>query len=258
MRARPPDGASLADLLHDADDAYRAQRLRSLAARGWPYALAVLATALLAALGFWLWTRHAEAQGARASITYADGLAALQANRPADADKAFAQVADAGPGAYRALALMQRAGVKLSAHRPADALRFLDEAAHVAPDRVIGDAARLEAAYVAMDSESPGRAEGRLQPLLDAKGPYRQMAREALGAAKLAGGRPAEARRDFQLLSLSQDVSDNTRARAQAALAMIDGGSAKVVSAAVKAELALPPLPDAPAGAGAGAPPGAQ
>lgn len=248
----------MADHLHDADEAYRAQRLRSLAERGWPYALAVLAAALLAALGFWLWTRHAEAQAARASTTYAAGLAAVQAGRPADADKAFAEVADAGPGAYRALALMQRAGLKLAGHRPANALRFLDEAAHVAPDRAIGDAAALEAAYVAMDVQSPAQAQARLQPLVDAKRPYRLMAREALGAAKLVAGRPAEAKRDFQLLSLSQDVSDNTRARAQAALAMIDGGSAKVVPAAVKAQLALPPLPDPPPGAGLGASTGAQ
>lgn len=248
----------MADLIHDADEAYRAQRLRSLAERGWPYALAVLAAALLAALGFWLWARHEQAQATRASTTYAAGLAAVQAGRPADADRAFAEVADAGPGAYRALALMQRAGLKLTAHRPADALRFLDEAAHVAPDRVIGDAASLEGAYVAMDTLSLAQVEGRLQPLSEVGRPYRLMAREALGAAKLAAGRPAEARRDFQLLSLSQDVSDTTRARAQAALAMIDGGASKVVPAAIKAQLALPPLPDAPAGAGSGAPLGAQ
>ena len=245
-------GARVADVFNEADQDFRAARTRDLFSRGWPYAAAVAVAVLLAALGFMAWSAYADAQAAKASKLYAQGLAAAQAGDDAGARRAFQQIGGAAPASYKTLALMQQAGLSLRANKPADALRMLDEADHAAPGRILGDAAALEAAFIAMDTQPLSNVENRLQPLLEPKRPYRDMAREALATAKLAAGRGAEARRDFQLLVLSQDVSDSSRQRAQAALAMIDSGEAAAVPAAVKAELALPPLPPALA-AGPGA-----
>jgi hypothetical protein len=71
----------------------------------------------------------------------------------------------------------------------------------------------------------------------------RLQAREALALARLAAGRTREARSDFQVLSLAQDVSDQARARAKYVMALIDSGSAAALPAAVKAAAALPPGP---------------
>lgn len=246
----------MADAFHEADEQYRAARMRDLVSRGWPYAAAVVLALLLGALGYWAWQRHADAEAARTSRTYADGLAALQAGREADAQHSFEDVAGSGPPAYKALAMMQEAGLRLKANKPVQAQRLLDEAARTAPDRIIGDAAALEAAYIAMDTQPLAQVETRLAPLLDAKRPYRDMAREALATAKLADGQAGAARSDFALLAISPDVSDAARARAQSALGMIDAHSATTLGAAAKAELALPPLPAPPPGAAAI--PGAQ
>ena len=97
---------------------------------------------------------------------------------------------------------------------------------------------------------------GRLQPLMATGRPYRQLAREASAMAKLANGRLAEARSDLTLLTLEQDVSENTQTRARAALSMIDSGTAAVIAPAVKAGLALPSVPTPPPAMLAG--PGAQ
>ena len=246
----------MADAFHDADEAYRSARMRDVMSRGWPYAAAVGVALVLGALGFWAWSAYSGAQSARASKLYADAVTAAQAGRSDEARRDFDGVAAAAPSAYRALALMQEAGLDLKANRPAAALTRLDQASHGAPDRIIGDAAALEAAYVAMDTQPLSNVENRLAPLLEPRRPYRDMAREASATAKLAAGRPREARGDFQLLVLSQDASDQARQRAQAALSMIDSGAAASIPAVIKAELALPPLPPAPAGAGAI--PGAQ
>lgn len=246
----------MADVFNEADQQYRAAQTRDLVARGWPYAAAVAVALVLAALGFWAWSAYADAQAAKASNLYAQGLAAAQAGNDAGARSAFDQIGGAAPASYKALALMQEAGLSLKANKPAEALALLDQASHAAPGRILGDAAALEAAFIAMDSQPLSSIENRLQPLMDAKRPYRDMAREADATAKLVAGRTAEAKRDFQLLVLSQDVSDAARQRAEAAMAMIDSGAAASVPAAVKAELALPPLPPAPAGAAAV--PGAQ
>ena len=248
-------GARLADAFHDADEAYRSARTRDLLSRGWPAAAAVAAALVLGVLGFLAWSAYSGAQGARASKAYADAVAAAQAGRSDEARRDFESIGAGAPPAYRALALMQEAGLDLKANKAPMALNRLDQATHATPDRILSDAAALEAAYVAMDTKPLSNVENRLAPLMETRRPYRDMAREALATAKLAAGRPREARGDFQLLVLSQDASDQARQRAQAALAMIDSGAAAAVPAVVKAELALPPLPPAAAGA---AIPGAQ
>ena len=249
----------MANVFNEAQHEYRSARTRDLVARGWPYAAAVGVALVLAALGFWAWSAYADSQAAHASKLYAQGLAAAQADHAPEARRDFEAIGGGAPAAYRALSLMQQAGLDLKAHRRADALRRLDQAAHAAPDRILGDAAALEAAFVAMDTQPLPEVENRLAPLMEARRPYRDMAREALATAKLAAGRPRDARADFQLLVLSQDASDQARQRAQAALVMIDSGAAAAVPAAAKAELALPPLPPLPpAPAGAGAIPGAE
>jgi hypothetical protein len=66
-------------------------------------------------------------------------------------------------------------------------------------------------------------------------------AREALAFAKLKAGDLKGARSDFVLLSTSLDASQGVQARAQAAMGLIDAGSAKAVPAVVKAAATLPP-----------------
>ena len=64
---------------------------------------------------------------------------------------------------------------------------------------------------------------------------------EAMAFAKLNAGDLKGARSDFQLLSQSLDAAETVQQRANAALGLIDAGSAKGVAAVVKAAAALPP-----------------
>jgi hypothetical protein len=68
-------------------------------------------------------------------------------------------------------------------------------------------------------------------------------AREALAFAKLKAGDLKGARSDFVLLSQGLDASQGVQARAQAAIGLIDSGSAKAVPAVIQAAAALPPPP---------------
>ncbi|MCR5880281.1 hypothetical protein [Phenylobacterium sp. J367] len=60
-------------------------------------------------------------------------------------------------------------------------------------------------------------------------------------------GDTAGARSDFLVISSSLDASEGARARAKAAMDLIDSGTAKSLPAAVKAAAALP-RPQGPAG----------
>jgi hypothetical protein len=97
--------------------------------------------------------------------------------------------------------------------------------------------------------------EGRLKPLMEEGRPYRVQAREALAFAKLRAGDLTGARGDFVLISQSLDAAQGAQARAQAAIGMIDSGSAKQVAAVTKQAAALPPPSMMlPPGAALGAP----
>lgn len=242
----------MADVFNEVDEEFRAARYAQFARRAWPYALAVLAAALLVALAAWAWDQHLRSQDARASQDYAKGLAALAAKDEAGAGKSFDTAAREGRGAYRALALMQQAGLRLRAAKPAEAVDLLDRAAAAERDPALHDAAALEAAFLSMNTAPLAQTTSRLDPLIARGRPYRSMAREALAMAKIAAGRGAEAKGDLQVLALQQDVSDVARARARAAIAMINSGAAAAVPAVVKAQAAQPPAPFAPPIAGPG------
>jgi hypothetical protein len=159
------------------------------------------------------------------------------------AEAGFVESAKAGSSAYKTLALMQQAGMRLDENKTADAVKLFDEAAKAAPDAIMADQARLSAVYALMDTAPLAEIDARLQPLLKEKRPYRAYAREALGMAKLQAGKTKEARTEFSTLVLLPDAADDMRQRAQIAIQMIDSGQAAQLPAVVKSAAALPAAP---------------
>jgi hypothetical protein len=141
---------------------------------------------------------------------------------------------------------MQQAGLRLREGKTQEAVALFDQAAKANSDPMFADIARLKSAFALMDTAPYAVIETRLKPLLDEKRPYRIPAREALAMAKLKSGQFAAARSDFGLLTLAQDVPDSMRQRAQAAITLIDGGTAGSLAAALKAEPAMPQTPTLP------------
>ena len=167
----------------------------------------------------------------------------------ARARQLWTETSQSGAGGYKALALMQLGGLELQANKTDAAVKLFDEAADAAPDEVIGDIARLKSAFALLDTAPYKDLEGRLTPLIEKDRPYRAQAREALAFAKLMAGNPTGARGDFVVLSQSLDTGEGTRARAQAAIGLIDSGSAKAVPAIVRSARALQPPMIVPPGA---------
>jgi hypothetical protein len=99
--------------------------------------------------------------------------------------------------------------------------------------------------------------QARLTPLIGDKKPFDLDAKELLAMAKLLAGQTAAAKTDFTALTLTLGVTQSMRARAEAAIALIDSGQASAVSAVAKSAATLPPLPPSsvPDGAAGGGPP---
>ncbi len=241
----------MADVFNEVDEQLRSARFQILLRRGWPYALGIAVVALILALGAWGLNQREIGQNAAASERYAAAMQMLAKNDVKGADASFADIAKAGPRAYRSLAYMQQAGIALKRNDSPAAIALLDQAAQTAPNLILGDAARLQAAYAAMDVDSYNDVRLRLAPLAEPGRPYRMMAHEALGMVELAAGHIPQARGDLQVVSLSSDATDAARNRASAALELVKSGAWTSLAPLAKASAGLTPQVAPPVGPGA-------
>tara|TARA_R110000764_G_scaffold75283_1_gene152064 strand:- start:290 stop:1036 length:747 start_codon:yes stop_codon:yes gene_type:complete len=243
------------DVFEQVEEEIRSDRYKRLARTWLPVVGGILVVALVAALAWWGWQSWQTAQADKASAAYDRGMEALEASNPAGADAAFTEAAKVAPSAYKALALMQRAGIAVTAGKNSEAITLFDEAAKVANDPIIADPAALKAAWLVMDTDaSLADIEKRLEPLTAEGRPLRPFAQEALGLARLQHGKLPEAREIFVLLQRGLDVPDPIKQRAQIAIAAIDSGTASSLGAVVAAQALIPATPAAPAGANGAAP----
>lgn len=251
-------GASfVVDVFDEVEEQLRSDRYRTLALKALPWIGAATVAVVIGVGGFWGWTAYQTKEAAKASEAYQAALETMGREGAAKGLSAMEAISKGGSPGYRALALMHLGGIRLDEGKTADAVRYFDEAAKLSSDPVIGDLARLKSALALMDTASFKDTEARLTPLTGEKSPYRVNAKEALAFAKLQSGDLKGAREDFSILAnLLDNNSEGVRQRAQAAMQMIDSGSAKDLAAVVKASIALPPpaaMPTAPQTAPTGA-----
>lgn len=234
----------MVDVFEEVEEQLRSDRYRTFALKYLPWLGGGLLAALLVALGVWGYQQYRQGGEEKASQTYAAGLDSLAHGDKDQAYQRFGQVANSTAAAYKSLALMQQAGIRMDQQRTADAVALFDQAAKAAPNPIIGDEARLKSALAVLDTASVAEIQEKLKPLTATpETPYNALAREAVAMAKLRNGDTKGARDDFVVLTLLPSAPDTVRQRAQAAKALIDGGSTAGVAAIVKAGLALPPAP---------------
>ena len=233
----------MTDFLEEIEEQLRSDRYRQLFRKAWPWAVGVALAALLVALAAWGYQSWRAAQDSKASESYAAALATLSKGDSSRAFTQFGQAADTPSKGYKALALMQQAGIREREGKTEEAVQLFDKAAEAAPGPMVGDIARLKSAFALMDTAPLAALQERLTPLTDAKRPYAAAAREALAMAKLRAGKTQDAKADFQVLQLLPDATQGQRQRAQAAIQAIDSGAAATLPQAVAIARTLPPAP---------------
>lgn len=216
----------MTDIFEQVEEELRSERYKRLARTWLPVLGGVLVLALIAALGWWGWQANETSRAGKASVAYERGIEALQTNDLAAAESAFAEAEREGNGAYKSMALAQRAGLAVAANRVDEAIDLLDRSAKAVGDPLLSDPSAFKAALLVMDTDASYEdIERRLTPLTREGRPMRPQALEALAMAQLQFGKSTEARATFVQLQLGQNVPDTVRQRAQAAIAMIDGGT---------------------------------
>lgn len=246
----------MSDVFEEVEENLRTERWIALAKRWWPVAAGIVAAVILVVAGFWFFDARKGWTGAEASQAYQRGIDAIEADNLSGAEAAFVEAEEAGNPGYRALALMQRAGLRVDRREFAEAVTLFDEAADVTDEPLLSDIASLKAAWILMDTASIEDLTVRLSPLTEDGRPFRYHAREALALARLQHGQGDAARQQLQALTLELDVPEPVRQRAQITLGLIDSGSAEAIPDIVAAAARVAET-DAAAAARPGAQPGA-
>jgi hypothetical protein len=228
------------DFFEEVEEDLRSERLARLAKYA-PYAAAVVGVVFAGALAFAGWRYYADTSISKASIAYDKGVTALASGDKAAATRDFTDAQKPLASGYKALALMQLAGLDGSQGRDDTAVQELDAAAKAAGgDRILGDLASLQAAYRRLDSAPFSEMETRLKPLTEAGRPFRAAAYEALAMAQLKAGKINDAKANFALLKFLPGAPQDMRERAEVAAQTLDSGDRDRVLDIAKTAATLP------------------
>lgn len=235
----------MVDLFEEVEGELRNEQYKKLAIKLAPWIIGGLSAGMIVAAGAFAYIHYQDNTAAKAAGAYSSALDTLRKGDQEGAYKALDGVSG-GAKAYKALALMVQAGIRLEGGKTDEAVKLFDKAADTAPSGksglILADTARLKAAWAVLDDSPYAEVEKRLKPLTEDGRPLRALARESLTIAMLNAGMIKEARAEATRLTVSPDASQGIAQRARLIISLIDSGSAAQIPAVTKAaKTAVPP-----------------
>ena len=211
----------MSELFDEVDEEVRRDQLKKL----WDqYSIYIIALALLiiAGVGGWRGYQYLEAKKAAEAGAAFDKAAELSdANKHAEAEAAFADLAAKAPWGYRILARLRTAAEVANRDKSVAAKMFDDIAADTsvgAPER---DLARIRAAQLLLETTSYPNMLQRLEPATAAGATFRHTARELLALSAWRANDTAATRQWLDLIANDGESPPSLRSRAEALQALL-------------------------------------
>jgi len=211
----------VSELFDEVDEEVRRDQLKKL----WDqYSIYIIALALLiiAGVGGWRGYQYLEAKrAAEAGAAFDKASELSEANKHAEAEAAFANLAAKAPWGYRMLARLRTAAEVANRDKPAAAKMFDDIAADGsvgAPER---DLARIRAAQLLLETTTYPNMLQRLEPATAAGATFRHTARELLALSAWRANDNAAARQWLDLIANDGESPPSLRSRAEALQALL-------------------------------------
>jgi hypothetical protein len=211
----------VSELFDEVDEDVRRDQLKKL----WDqYSIYIIAAALLiiASVGGWRGYQYLEAKkAAEAGAAFDKAVELSEANKHAEAEAAFADLAAKAPSGYRVLARLRTASEVASRDTKAAAKMF-DE---IAADRSVGaaeqDLARIRAAQLLLESSTYPDMKQRLEAAAAPGATFRHTARELLALSAWRANDAAATRQWLDLIANDGDSPPSLRSRAEALQALL-------------------------------------
>jgi hypothetical protein len=211
----------VSELFDEVDEEVRREQLKKL----WDkYSIFIVAGALLiiAGVGGWRGYQYLEAKrAAEAGSAFDKAVELSEANKPAEAEAAFNELAAKAPSGYRMLARL-RAAAEVAGRDPKAAAKLYDD---IAADRGVGaeqqDLARIRAAGLLVDSAAYSEMVQRLESSTGPEATFRHTARELLALSAWRANDAAAARKWLDLIANDGETPPSLRSRAEALQALL-------------------------------------
>ena len=218
----------MSEFIREVDEEFRHDQIRTFLNR-YKVLIGALLVLILAGVGgvrayMSITQQKAEAAGAR----FLDATD-LARNDQAAALSGLDGLAKDGPAGYRLLARFRAAGLQGKSDADAGAKAFDALADDGAIDADLREIARLRAAMLLMDKADAAELHRRLDPLADANGTYRNVAREMLAVLALRSGDTEAARKLLDAILADVTAVPDQRRRATLYLGLIRSGPVPAV-----------------------------
>jgi hypothetical protein len=211
----------VSELFDEVDEEVRREQLKKLWDR---YSIFIVAGALLiiAGVGGWRGYQYFEAKkAAEAGGAFDKAVELSDANKHAEAEAAFNELAAKAPSGYRMLARL-RAAAEVASRDPKAAAKLYDD---IAGDRSVGaeqqDLARIRAAGLLVDSAAYSEMLQRLESSTGPEATFRHTARELLALSAWRANDTAAARKWLDLIANDGETPPSLRSRAEALQALL-------------------------------------
>jgi hypothetical protein len=211
----------VSELFDEVDEEVRREQLKRL----WDkYSIFIVAGALLiiAGVGGWRGYQYLEAKkAAEAGGAFDKAVELSDANKHAEAEAAFNELAAKAPSGYRMLARL-RAAAEVASRDPKAAAKLYDD---IAADRSVGaeqqDLARIRAAGLLVDSAAYSEMLQRLESSTGPEATFRHTARELLALSAWRANDTAAARKWLDMIASDGETPPSLRSRAEALQALL-------------------------------------
>lgn len=211
----------MSEIFDEVNEDVRREQLKKL----WDkYSILIVGLAFLivAGVGGWRGYEYLEAKkSAEASALFDKASELSDANKHAEAEAAFADLAAKAPRGYRILARLRTAAEVANRDKPAAAKMFDDIAADGsvgAPER---DLARVRAAQLLLESTTYPNMLQRLEPATVKDATFRHTARELLALSAWRANDAAATRQWLDVIANDGETPPALRSRAEALQALL-------------------------------------
>jgi hypothetical protein len=203
----------VSDIFQEVDEEVRREQFKKLWERYQVYIIAAAVLVVLAVAGWRAYDWWETKKAAEAGAAFEAAIALSEQGKHADAEAAFAKIAESSTTTYRSLALM-RAAAELAQTDPKAAVAAYDKiAANSSVSPELRDLAGLRAGALLVDNGSFADARQRLEPLTEADHTFKHTARELLALAAWRAGDTAAARHWIEMISTDPGTPPDERNR---------------------------------------------
>lgn len=212
------------EFFREVDEEYRRDQVSQIWKKYNTLIIGVIALIVVGVGGYRYWEGVQRSKAQQASADFMQAVSLIQAGKGAEAEQALAALGKDAPAGYALLSRFVAAAETAAKDKDAAVRDYATLASDSGLPSEWRDLARLRGAMLQLDGSDDAKAQGDLELLAVASGPWRHTAREMLGLLQMKRSDYAAAGRWFDAIAQDAETPPGLRSRLPAYAAVVAGG----------------------------------